>query len=142
MDPWFAIPVFNWHAGALSTIYVRRYIESARRFPEVPRLTPRQVEALDALDTVVEDPALTLFMDFEPGDVQLLHNHQILHDRTEYEDWPEPERKRHLLRLWLCPPDGRPLPPCFAPRYGSVTIGDRGGIVVPGATLSAPLEAC
>jgi hypothetical protein len=28
-------------------------------------------------------------------------NHVVLHARTAYEDWPEPERKRHLLRLWL-----------------------------------------
>ena len=28
-------------------------------------------------------------------------NHVTQHARTDYEDWPEPERKRHLLRLWL-----------------------------------------
>lgn len=140
MAPWFSLPIFNWHAGLLTTIYVRRYIESAQRFPEVPRLTARQVDALDALDEVLEDPRVHLQMAFEPGDIQLVHNHQILHDRTEFEDWPEPARKRHLLRLWLCPPDGRPLPPGFAARYGSVTIGDRGGIVVDGTRLHAPLE--
>jgi hypothetical protein len=42
----------------------------------------------------------------------------------------------------LSPPDGRPLPDCFAPRYGSVEIGRRGGILVPGATLTVPLEPC
>ena len=140
MQPWFALPIFNWHAGLLTTIYVRRYIESAQRFPEVPRLTARQVEALDVLDAVLEDPRIHLEMAFEPGDIQLVHNHQILHDRTEFEDWPEPSRKRHLLRLWLCPPDGRPLPPAFAVRYGSVTVGDRGGIVVDGTKPHAPLE--
>jgi hypothetical protein len=139
MPPWFAVPVFNWHAGLLTTIYVRRYIESARRFPEVPPLTARQVAALDAFDAILEDPDLHLDMAFEPGDVQLLHNHQILHDRTEYEDWPEPERKRHLLRLWLCPPDGRPLPESFAARYGGVEPGRRGGILVEGTALNAPL---
>ena len=85
---------------------------------------------------------LHLDMEFEPGDIQLLHNHQILHDRTGFEDWPEPERKRHLLRLWLCPPDGRPLPPAFAARYGSVEIGNRGGIEVPGTRHCVPLDAC
>lgn len=140
MKPWFAVPVFNWHAGRLSTIYVRRYIESARRFPEVPPLTLRQTEALDVFDSLLEDRSLNLFMDFEPGDIQLLHNHQILHDRTGYVDWPEPERKRHLLRLWLAPPDGRPLPECYAPRYGCVEIGRRGGILVPGTTLTVPLQ--
>jgi hypothetical protein len=140
MKPWWAVPVFNWHAGRLSTMYVRRYVESARRFPEVPPLTPRQIEALDVFDSLLEDRALNLFMDFEPGDIQLLHNHQILHDRTGYVDWPEPERKRHLLRLWLAPPDGRPLPECYAPRYGSVEMGRRGGILVPGTTLTVPLQ--
>jgi hypothetical protein len=140
MDPWFALPIFNWHADVLTTIYVRRYIESAQRFPEVPRLTARQVEALDVFDAILEDPRVHLRMAFEPGDIQIVHNHQILHDRTEFEDWPEPSRKRHLLRLWLCPPDGRPLPPAFAARYGSVTIGDRGGIVVAHAQPRASLE--
>jgi len=140
MASWFALPIFSWHAGLLTTIYVRRYIESAQRFPEVPRLTPRQIEALDVLDNILEDPAVHLQMAFEPGDIQLVHNHQILHDRTEFEDWPDPSRKRHLLRLWLCPPDGRPLPPAFATRYGSVTIGARGGITVAGTTPHAPLE--
>jgi hypothetical protein len=140
MGPWFSLPIFNWHAGVLTTIYVRRYIESAQRFPDAPRLTARQIEALDALDAVLEDPDVHLQMAFEPGDIQVVHNHQILHDRTEFEDWPDPARKRHLLRLWLCPPDGRSLPPAFAVRYGSVTIGDRGGIVVEGTKLHAPLE--
>jgi alpha-ketoglutarate-dependent taurine dioxygenase len=40
-------------------------------------------------------------MDFEPGDIQFLNNSTILHARTAYEDFEEPERKRHLLRLWL-----------------------------------------
>jgi hypothetical protein len=140
MKPWFSLPIFSWHAGLLTTIYVRRYIESAQRFPEVPRLTARQIEALDVFDAILEDSAIHLKMAFEPGDIQLVHNHQILHDRTEFEDWPDPSRKRHLLRLWLCPSDGRPLPPSFAVRYGSVTVGDRGGIVVDGTRLHAPLE--
>ncbi|MDI3290194.1 TauD/TfdA family dioxygenase [Polyangium sp. 15x6] len=41
----------------------------------------------------------------KPGDVQWLKNSVVLHKRTEYEDWPEDERKRHLLRLWLAAPD-------------------------------------
>lgn len=44
-------------------------------------------------------------MDFRPGDIQLLKNSVILHKRTEYEDWQDPTRKRHLLRLWLAAPD-------------------------------------
>jgi hypothetical protein len=130
--PCFRIPVFNWHAGLLSAIYHRSYIESARRFTEVPPLTAAQIDALDAFDALANDPALHFFMEFRAGDVQLVHNHTLLHDRTAFEDWPEPERKRHLLRLWLAPTQARPLPAVYAERFGSVEPGDRGGIQVAG----------
>ncbi len=139
--PYFRIPVFNWHEGLLSTIYQRQYIESARRSPEVPPLTSRQIEAMDMLDALTNDPALNMQMEFRPGDVQLVHNHTILHDRTAFEDWAEPERKRHLLRLWLAPANARPLPPVFAERYGRITPGERGGVTTPGMKLTAPLDA-
>ncbi|HZQ01929.1 MAG TPA: TauD/TfdA family dioxygenase [Reyranella sp.] len=139
--PYFEIPVFNWHAGHLSAIYQRQYIDSAQRFPDAPRLSPRHVEALDMFDALANDPRLHMFMEFKPGDVQLVHNHTLLHDRTDFVDWPEPERKRHLLRLWLAADKARPLPEVFAQRYGAVTIGDRGGIIVRGTRLHAPLEA-
>jgi hypothetical protein len=139
--PYFEIPVYNFHAGYLSAIYTRRYIESARRFDEVPALTSEQGEALDLFDSLANDPGINLQMDFQPGDMQLVHNHTILHDRTAYDDWEDPEKKRHLLRLWLAVPGARPLPEIYAERYGQVTIGDRGGIIVPGSRLNAPLEA-
>ncbi|MGE4080265.1 MAG: TauD/TfdA family dioxygenase, partial [Reyranella sp.] len=139
--PYFEIPVFSWHRGFLTALYQRQYIDSAQRFPDAPRLTPAQVEALDLFDALANDPRLHLFMAFQPGDVQLVHNHTMLHDRTGFVDWPEPERRRHLLRLWLAAADARPLPEVFAQRYGTVTIGDRGGIIVRGTRLNAPLEA-
>jgi len=141
MQPWFDIPIFNRHAGKLSCIYVRQYIESAQQnFPGARRLTRAQVEGMDLIDDLCNDPAIHLAMDFRPGDIQLLHNHQILHSRGDFENWPEPARHRHLLRLWLAPPQARPLPEVFAPRYGSVVPGDRGGIVVRGTKLNVALE--
>ena len=142
MLPYFSIPVFNWHAGKLSTIYVRHYTnEAQRRFADAPRITPDQIAVIDLIDELVNDPAIHLQMSFERGDMQFLHNHQILHSRNDFENWPEPERQRHLLRLWMAPPSGRTLPAVFAPRYGSVTPGDRGGIIVPGSSLSVSLVA-
>jgi Taurine catabolism dioxygenase TauD, TfdA family len=139
--PYFNIPVFNWHSDLLSVIYQRQYIESACRFPQVPPLTSLQIEALDMLDALANDPALHMSMEFKPGDVQLVHNHTLLHDRTAFQDWPEPERKRHLLRLWLAPTGARPLPEVFAERYGSIVPGERGGLWVDGMRLAAPLDA-
>jgi len=139
--PFFGIPVFNWYAGLLSAVYQRSYIESARRFPEVPPLTPQQIEALDLFDQLANDPALHFQMRLQAGDVQLVHNHTLLHDRTAFQDWPEPERKRHLLRLWIAPENARPLPPVFAERYGSVVPGQLGGVTVPGTRATIPWEA-
>jgi hypothetical protein len=137
--PFYEAPVFNEYDGRVSILYSRSHIGWAQRFPEARRLTPEDVEALDMLQELAHDPDLQLGMEFMPGDVQILNNHTMLHARTGYEDWPEPERKRHLLRLWLCPPDGRPLPPVFAECYGGVTIGDRGGIICKDTRLHAPL---
>ncbi len=142
MQPWFDMPIFHWHAGRLTCIYVRQYIEAAQElFPQARRLSREQVQAMDLLDELVNDPQIHLSMAFLPGDMQFLHNHQILHSRNDFENWPEPERHRHLLRLWLAPASARPLPEVFAPRYGNVAPGGRGGIVVSGTTPRVPLEA-
>lgn len=142
-EGYYDIPVFSWFAGRLSTRYTRRYIDSAQRFDDVAPLIGEELEAIDFFDSLADDPAIHLDMEFRPGDIQLLHNHQVMHDRTEFEDWDEPERKRHLLRLWLNCPDGRPLPENFLWRFHSVEIGSplRGGTRVPGQVLNVPLEA-
>jgi hypothetical protein len=139
--PWFDIPVYNDYAGYLSVIYSPHYTRSSQRFPDARRLTAEDLEALEMFDRLAEDPELRLDMELQPGDMQFVHNHTTLHDRTAFEDWPEPERKRHLLRLWLAAPGARPLPPAYAERYGSVEVGNRGGIICPGTKLHAPLDA-
>jgi hypothetical protein len=138
--PYFETPVYNAHAGHISAIYSGTYIRSAQRFPEVPRLAPHDIEALEMFDDLANDKELRLDMELRPGDMQFLHNHTCLHDRTAFVDWPEPERKRHLLRLWLAAPGARPLPPVYNARYGSTTIGDRGGIICEQTRLHSPLD--
>ena len=141
MLPWFELPVFNWHAGELSTIYSGQYIRSAQaNFPEARRLTAAETEALDTLDTLSNDPELNLTIEFRPGDMQFVHNHQILHSRTDFEDWPELEKRRHLLRLWLAPAVARDLPPAYSQRYGSIEPGNRGGIITKETRLTFVLE--
>jgi hypothetical protein len=132
MKPWFEIPVLNWYQGHLTALYQRQYVDSSQRLPEAPRLTAQQIEALDLFDALTNDPALHFSMRLDEGDMQFVHNHTMLHDRTAFEDWSDPAQRRYLLRLWLAVPGARVLPPVFAQRYGSLTIGDRGGIVVPG----------
>ena len=140
MKPYFSIPVFNWYQDYLTVIYQRQYIDSAQRFEDAFRLTPKHIEALDMFDELANDPGLNLSMRLEPGDMQFVYNHGLLHDRTAFEDWPSAEDRRHLLRLWLSSPNDRPLPDAFKQRYGSIDIGDRGGVAVKGVNAIAPLE--
>ena len=127
-DPFFVIPVLSWFDDALTVIYQRQYIDSAARFHDAPRLSARHRAALDLFDEIANDPAMHLSMRLRPGDMQFVHNHSLLHDRTAFVD--DPHAPRHLLRLWISMPGDRALPPIFASRHGSVTVGNRGGIVV------------
>jgi Taurine catabolism dioxygenase TauD, TfdA family len=67
-------------------------------------------------------------MRLQPGDMQFVYNHSLLHDRTAYED--DSAARRHLMRVWLALPSDRPLPECYASRYGSIEVGNRGGVWV------------
>ena len=100
-DPWFAMPILSGLPGRFRFVYLRWYIDKAQSHPQVPRLTTEQVELLDLVDALAQDPELHLDMDFEPGDIQLLANRTILHSRTAYDDSPDPAMRRHLLRLWV-----------------------------------------
>jgi hypothetical protein len=122
-------------------VLVNSFIDKAQAFDEVPRLTPAQTEALDFVQVLCDDPAIRLDMDFRPGDMQFLCNHSVFHSRTAYEDWPEVERRRHLLRLWLASDDGPELPPNISADFqGATASGRPDGIRIPGVPLVAPLQ--
>ena len=127
--------------GRMIVSYARNSVTKAQGYPEVPRLTEAQIAAMDYLDSLAADPRLHLDMTFRPGDIQVLCNHSILHSRTAYEDWPEVERRRHLLRLWLACDDGPALPAFMTEEFQGLTAGGRpDGVRVPGVPLVAPFE--
>jgi hypothetical protein len=95
------VPPCRFAHGRLRTFYHSDYFRSALRHDDVPPFTREERELLDLYEEIASSPAFYLDMDLEPGDIQWLSNHTILHARTAYVDHPEPERKRHLLRLWL-----------------------------------------
>jgi alpha-ketoglutarate-dependent taurine dioxygenase len=57
--------------------------------------------ALAATLGIFEDPEVSIDFEFQPGEIQFVDNRTLGHSRTEFEDHPEPERRRHLVRLWL-----------------------------------------
>ncbi|WFE29959.1 TauD/TfdA family dioxygenase [Solwaraspora sp. WMMD791] len=122
-------PICSYVDGIFSTYAGSSMIFSAQDYPEVPRLTEAQIELLHLYDEISQEPGLALDMNFQPGDVQWLLNYAALHSRTGYVDYPEPERRRHLLRLWLKRDVGRPL----VDGFGKNVVSDRGAAdVVPG----------
>ncbi len=115
--PYYIEPRFSVHKGRLFTQHGRTYIDSAQRFPEVPRLTAEQDEAMKLVDSLCGSDRFRLDMDFRRGDIQFLNNRVVLHSRTDFEDYEDPDLKRLLLRLWLRTPGYAELPAYFAPRF-------------------------
>ncbi|MGH8528833.1 MAG: TauD/TfdA family dioxygenase [Nevskiales bacterium] len=105
----FPIAPCAYADGELRTFWQSDYYRSASQHKHVPQLTGEEQELLDAYDAIAESEEFYLDMELQPGDIQLLSNHSMLHARTAFEDWPEPERRRHLLRLWISLPEKRPL---------------------------------
>ena len=127
--PYMEIPPLTWHDNRLTGFYQRQYIDSAQRFNGAMKLTTDHIKALDLFDALANDPELHFGMQLAPGDMQFVYNHSQLHDRTGFVDWPEPSQRRHLFRLWLSIEGDRKLPLCFEERYGSIEVGNRGGII-------------
>ncbi|MCL2430193.1 MAG: TauD/TfdA family dioxygenase [Alphaproteobacteria bacterium] len=131
-EPWIRCPIFCFHQGCFSALGLGAAVDKAYALPGVPPMTALQKEAIELYRATVEDCAAD--MEFRPGDIQLLNNFVTLHTRRAYEDWPQPERKRHLLRLWLRDPASRPLPK-------EIREGRTGrGVHLAGVKLSAPLD--
>jgi hypothetical protein len=124
--PYYPLPVFAQRDGHFTSHFSNTYIEQAQRFPEVPRLSTAQKDALAMLGDLAEE--LCFEMPLEPGDLQLLNNHVIYHGRTAFTDDAGSRQDRLLYRLWLSMPNSRPLPESHRVLWGSVEAGAlRGG---------------
>lgn len=100
-QPWFDRPICTFDGTRLNTFFIPWYIRESQMHAQAPRLSDAQAEVIAFVERTANDPDHYLDMDFRPGDMQFLKNAAGLHKRTAYEDWPEADRKRHLLRLWL-----------------------------------------
>jgi len=125
-SPWFALPMFSACQDKVTTrICSLPYYESAARFGAQYRPSALQREALETVQDIANRPELMLSMDFQEGDIQLINNHVLMHAREAYEDYSEPARARHLLRMWIAVPDAqrRPLSAALDERYRWVRAG-------------------
>jgi hypothetical protein len=111
------IPIFSWFANRMSCRYTINTVLQAAQYGAP--ISDQEREILFSVLEAVKTPGLALTFAQEPGDIQLLNCLSTLHHRTSYEDFAEPERKRHLLRIWLAAHRPRPLAPEFEQRFNA-----------------------
>ncbi len=126
--PFYMAPVYSFRDEAFAARYIRNHIRSSQLRTDTPRLTERDHRALDIIQDLAETDAFRFDMVLEQGDMQFLNNHVMIHSRTQFEDYDDPARKRHLLRLWPSIPGGRPLCEGLRDAYKAVETNTvRGG---------------
>lgn len=132
-----AIPIYSFHAGKLSCCLNTKSITTAR-MKMGGELSTLERDALDYIEQRAMQPDMRFEFMLQPGDMSMISNYSVLHARTAFEDWPEPERKRTLLRLWINLHEGRDLADDFTGRFNT---GHRGGAVVQAHSDAALIAA-
>jgi hypothetical protein len=99
MHSWME-PVYSVTDGVLNCSIRRNTVQQAIEESGLP-ISQATLDALAYFDTLAEDPDLYIDVRMQPGDIQMLNNCTVLHSRTAFIDHPEPDKRRHLLRLWL-----------------------------------------
>lgn len=128
-QPFTRQPIFSFFNGYFASNFLRVLIERASASGEVPPMTTAQQEALDFLEDLAANPELHVKFRQEEGDILLMNNWVTYHRRTEFDDDPDIQQRRHLLRVWLAVPNSRPLHPMFKGNYGATEAGAvRGGM--------------
>ena len=117
-QPFYFVPVFTEQGGRLFVRLIAPYIYSSQRHPSAPRITDKAREALEWMDAAAESGRWSVFMDFQPGDMQFVNNYHVLHGRTAYEDDRASGQVRHLKRLWLETEVLTDRPPYFVKNVG------------------------
>ncbi len=132
-ERWFTTPFFGFRQEGGKTHFASRFSYNrtlkAQSFADAPRIGPKFREAVEYAFDLANDPAFSFEMYFEPGDLQFVVNYQIIHGRTDVIDHDEVDLKRHVMRMWLSTPYGRPLPHSWKHAFTSVEPATvRGGV--------------
>ena len=126
---WHWRPILWKHCGDIRGHYIRRFVIDSQRHADCPRLTRRQVHALDRFDEILEGMRQTRSFTPRPGELLVMDNYRVMHARTAYDDFEDSQGGRLALRTWVAPYDSEPLPLTLHPLAGTCTAGSyRGGV--------------
>lgn len=110
------IPVYGVAENFLSVNFNSRTIELASEKLNQP-LSVKERRALDAMIETATRHDLVFETMLQTGDLQLLNNYTVLHSRTAWNDPPQTENRRLMIRMWYRTDSPRPLPAGFESGY-------------------------
>lgn len=108
----YRVPVFSLIGEQLSCRYQRSGIAAGHKERGVP-LTEEDIAAFNLFDEIAKAPENRLSFHLERGEMMVINNYTLMHARSEFRNYPELERQRRLVRLWLDAPGFRDVPPEF-----------------------------
>jgi hypothetical protein len=111
------VPVFSWHAGRLSCRFNEKAILTSEQLPGAPALSELEKRAVDTVARLAMEPRFSVEVPLRAGDLLLLCNHTVFHNRTSFEDGEQ--SRRLLLRQWINVRRGRPLTWAFGDHYNT-----------------------
>lgn len=126
---WYDMPIYGRVGDDVACAYVSTNVLLAHQNAGAPPLTEAQIEAVRSVGQVAREPGFGLMRHLPSGTMLFVNNQTVFHLRTAFtDDSDEPDQRRHLLRIFLCLPNGRSLPATFASYFGDVRAGAvRGG---------------
>jgi alpha-ketoglutarate-dependent taurine dioxygenase len=98
--PTVMFPILHWDGHGLVCRYLRYWIDAGHDKAGQP-FTAAQTHALAVLDRTLREPDLQVEFGLKPGDMFIANNRWLFHNRSAFEDYDEPGRRRHYIRLWL-----------------------------------------
>ena len=93
-------PVFRRDGNAISTRFSTRLILGGHEVAG-EAIDDLGREAVEVVAATLDAPGVCRDFEFEPGQIQILNNRRLGHRRTAFKDWPDIDRRRHLVRLWF-----------------------------------------
>ncbi|KAF1994401.1 Clavaminate synthase-like protein [Amniculicola lignicola CBS 123094] len=93
-------PLLFYQSGRIILNFAREPLvglQDVSRAINVPRISSKQLEALDTIEAIANEHQLVL--NLRPGDLTFINNHAVLHSREAFED--DATNQRYLIRFWL-----------------------------------------
>lgn len=93
-------PVFRQRGKSVSCYYIPQVVERAIDRANI-FYTTIENDARDLIQSEANTPGIAHEFLLEQGDLEVINNLIVMHARKRYEDYPNLDERRHLLRLWM-----------------------------------------